>query len=183
VAGDEDAIVEEAKRGLAVFMGRGRCESCHNGPHLSDGLFHNLGVPKTGDRVPAMDFGRFQDIPGLVNSAFSSATNWSDDTTTGRLAGLTIPPPESTRGAFRTPSLRGVALTPPYMHSGQIRSLKAVVDFYDAGGGDPPASGSKSPLMVPLHLSATERSDLVAFMETLTGDPVPAARLVDTSAP
>jgi cytochrome c peroxidase len=184
VAGDDAAISDEAKRGLQVFLGRGRCVNCHLGPHFSDGLFHNLGVPQAGERVPATDYGRFQDIPPLLRSPFNSASaTFSDDTTTGRLAGLTDPPPEDTRGQFRTPSLRGVALTPPYMHSGQLPSLEAVVAFYDAGGGNPPASGTRSPLLVPLLLSAQEKADLVAFLQTLTGAAVPAALLVDTSAP
>lgn len=182
VAGEQDAIDDDAKRGLKVFMGRGRCVSCHLGPHFSDGLFHNIGVAQVGEKVPATDYGRFQDIPPLLNSAFNSASSWSDDATTGRLAGLTNPPPEDTRGQFRTPSLRGVALTAPYMHSGQIPSLEAVIDFYDAGGG-PAASGTRSPLMVPLHLTAEEKSDLRAFLHSLTGKPVPSGLLVDTSTP
>jgi cytochrome c peroxidase len=174
---------DSALRGASLFVGKARCASCHNGPHFSDGLFHNLGVPQTGDKVPASDDGRYKDVPPLLTSPFSSATApWSDDTNTGRLAGLTNPMPESTRGAFRTASLRNVALTPPYMHSGQINTLSAVIDFYN-GGGLTPVSGTKDPLLVPLFLTTAERTDLVAFLESLSGEPVAASLLVDTSTP
>jgi cytochrome c peroxidase len=180
VAGDDDALDQSEKRGLRLFLGEARCFSCHNGPLLSDNEFHNLGVPQTGERVPASDDGRFKDIPPLVASPFNSAGVHSDDTTTGRLLGVTNPPPESTRGQFRTPSLRGVALTPPYMHSGQLPTLQAVISFYAAGGGTP-VSGVRDAQMVPLDLDRRERADLIAFLGALTGDAIPAALLADTS--
>ena len=89
--------------------------------------------------------------------------------------------PESLRGAFRTPNLRGVADTAPYMHSGQFATLEEVIDFYNFGGGVP-VTGTRDPLLVPLGLTADEGADLVAFLRTLSGEPVPAERLVDTSA-
>jgi len=72
------------------------------------------------------------------------------------------------RGAFKTPTLRDIALTGPYMRNGAYVTLMEVVDHYDRGGDD------KSNLdinMTPLSLSATEKADLVAFMESLTGAP------------
>jgi cytochrome c peroxidase len=180
VAGDEDALDQSEKRGLRLFLGEARCFSCHSGPLLADNLFHNLGVPQTGERVPASDDGRFKDIPGLIASPFNSAGAFSDNTGTGRLNGVTNPPPESTRGQFRTPSLRGVALTAPYMHSGQLPTLEAVVAFYVAGGGTPVA-GVRDAQMVPLDLDRRERRDLIAFLHALTGESVPAPLLVDTS--
>jgi cytochrome c peroxidase len=182
MAGDACALSEAAQRGASLFAGKARCTSCHNGPHFSDGLFHNLGVPQIGDKVPASDDGRYKDVPALLTSPFSTATSASDDTTTGRLAGLTNPMPESARGAFRTASLRGVALTAPYMHSGQISTLEDVVEFYDVGGLTPVA-GTKDPLMVRLFLSDSEKADLVEFLKALTGEPIAPALLVDTSTP
>ena len=68
------------------------------------------------------------------------------------------------------------------MHSGQLATLADVITFYDQGGGDVGTSGIvKDPLMVPLSLSAQDKLDLVAFLETLTGEPVPPMLLVDTS--
>jgi cytochrome c peroxidase len=74
---------------------------------------------------------------------------------------------QADRGEFKTPTLRNVALTPPYMHDGSLTTLADVVDFY-AGGGNSNPDLDKD--MKPLHLSAQERADLVAFLESLNGD-------------
>jgi len=182
VAGAEAVISPEAKSGLKLFVGRARCVSCHYGPQLSDNKFHNLGIAQQGAHVPASDTGRYKDISPLLASPFNSAGLFSDAPDTGRLSGLTDPPPEETLGQFRTPSLRGVALTAPYMHAGQLNTLDDVMNFYDHGG-TVPAQGVKDPLLTRLYLSDQDKRDLVAFMETLTGDPVPAALLQDQFAP
>jgi cytochrome c peroxidase len=70
--------------------------------------------------------------------------------------------------AFKTPTLRDVARRAPYMHDGAVPSLTAVIDLYDRGGIDRP---SRSELIKPLHLAAGEKADLLAFLETLTGEP------------
>ena len=68
--------------------------------------------------------------------------------------------------AFKTPTLRSVALRPPYMHNSSSATLYDTVKHYEKGGVDRP---SRSPLMLPLQLTEEERLDLVAFMESLTG--------------
>lgn len=73
------------------------------------------------------------------------------------------------RGAFKTPTLRSVLETPPYMHDGAFLTLEEVIDFLDAGGG---AGPNLSPLMKPLGLSQEEKNDLIAFLESLTGEPL-----------
>lgn len=175
VAGDDDAISESAKRGLRLFVGEARCITCHSGPTFSDDDFHNLGVSQTGDHVPPSDDGRHRDVPGLLSSPFNSAGTWSDDPAAGaaRLAGLTDPAPEGVRAAFRTPSLRDVEHSAPYMHAGQLATLEDVIAFYDAGGSTP-ASGTLDPMIFPLGLSAHDRADLVEFLRSLSGEPVPA---------
>jgi cytochrome c peroxidase len=182
VAGDANAIGCVEKRGFKVFAGKAGCVRCHGGPHFTDNLFHNIGVPQRGERVPAMDLGRFGDVPGLVASPFNTDGPHSDDRGTGRLSGLTAMPPEEMRGQFRTASLRNVALTAPYMHAGQLATLEDVVEYYDRGG-EAPSAGTKSALMTPLGLTAAEKADLVAFLKTLTGKPLPPALLEDTSRP
>ena len=92
------------------------------------------------------------------------------------------PPPDDTKGQFRTPSLRGVAETAPYMHAGQLATLEDVVAFYDAAAR-PRRSGTKDTRLKPLGLSVRERADLAAFLRALSGDPVPTALVTDTSAP
>ena len=81
---------------------------------------------------------------------------------------------ESTRGAFRTPTLRNVALTAPYMHSGQLATLADVIAYYD-GGFDAPVSGTRDPHLFLIHLTEQDRADLVALLESFTGEPVPEA--------
>lgn len=182
VAGDEDALTPAELRGYKLFVGKARCNGCHLGPNFSDDKFHNIGVPQTGPHVPEGDDGRHKDVLGLLGSPFNGAGAFSDDPAAGqlKLAGLTNPMPESARGAFRTPSLRGVAQSAPYMHSGQLATLEEVVEFYNSGGGVP-VSGTKDPLILPLYLSVDEQSDLVAFLKTLNGEPIPPALLEDTS--
>jgi cytochrome c peroxidase len=182
VAGKADALSASELDGLRLFVGKAGCVSCHGGPQLSDQQFHDIGIRQQGPQVPAMDLGRFADVPPLLASAFNSAGAFSDDAGTGRLAGLTNPPPETAKGQFRTPSLRNVAVTAPYMHAGQLASLPEVIDYYDRGG-DEPAAGTKDPLMKPLGLTVNEKAALVAFLQTLTGTPVAPVLLQDTSAP
>jgi cytochrome c peroxidase len=182
VGGDCDAMSDSAQRGALLFVGKAGCTSCHSGPHFSDDGFHNLGVVQ--GVPPNADQGRFADGASLLTAAVNSANaTWSDNPTVGaaRLAGLTNPMPDSSRGTFRTPNLRGVSETAPFMHSGQLATLEDVVAFYNAGGGTP-VTGTKDTAMVPLNLTAGESADLVAFLRTLSGAAVPAALLVDTSA-
>jgi cytochrome c peroxidase len=71
------------------------------------------------------------------------------------------------RGAFKTPTLRSVALTAPYMHDGAFKTLEEVIDFYDKGGGKNP---QLDPFITPLNLTADEKKDLVEFLKALTGE-------------
>ena len=73
------------------------------------------------------------------------------------------------RGAFKTPTLRDIELTAPYMHNGAYRTLEEVVEHYDRGGD---VADNLSPEIKALHLSAQEKADLVAFMKSLTGKPM-----------
>lgn len=181
VAGDAQALSASARRGFKVFAGKGRCATCHSGPNFSDDAFHALGVPQTGPRVPAVDTGRYGDLPGLLASGFNGASSYSDAPDAGalKLAGLAQGP--EMLGQFRTRSLRGLTASAPYMHSGQFATLEEVVDFYDDGGGEVVDGGVRDGLLQPLGLTADEQADLVAFLRSLEGAPVDAALLVDTS--
>ncbi len=184
VAGDDCAMSAAEQRGAQLFIGKARCVGCHSSPDFSDDRFHNLGVPQTGEHVPAIDAGRFGNVAALLSSPFNSAGSYSDDPTEGqrRLAGLAVPMPEATQGAFRTAGLRGVAQTEPYMHSGQLVTLAEVVDFYDQGGGTP-ASGTKNPRLAPLGLTLEEKADLVQFLKALSGERVPRKLLRNPALP
>src|SRR5882724_11599668 len=164
------AISESAKRGAELFVGKANCSKCHSGPFFSDDNFHNLGVRQdnTVPHEPALDNGRFADAATLLGSALNSKGAFSDDTVAGtaRLAGLTNPMPDASKAAFRTASLREVADTAPYMHSGQLKTLADVVKFYVAGGGTVATGTTKDPLLSPLSLDETEQADLVEFLKT-----------------
>ena len=77
---------------------------------------------------------------------------------------------ERDKGAFKTPTLRSITETAPYMHDGAFKTLEEVVDFFDRGGKDNP---NLSPLMKPLGLSPQEKTDLIAFLKVLTGESIP----------
>ena len=174
------AISASAINGIKVFVGKGACIQCHSGPHFEDGQFHALGVPQTGPNVPAVDLGRFTDTPTLLASAFNTNGAFSANVNTGKLTGLVQDVAQ--KGQFRTKGLRGVGVTGPYMHSGQLATLEDVVAFYNQGGGDAADAGEvKDPKVKPLGLTAQESADLVEFMKTLTGADVPAALNVNTS--
>uniref|UniRef100_UPI00272DDF92 cytochrome-c peroxidase n=1 Tax=Geoalkalibacter sp. TaxID=3041440 RepID=UPI00272DDF92 len=161
--GDQDALDAEAKRGLALFYGKAACHRCHSGPLLSDQKFHNLGVP---------------DQPELLTDPQRRATRHffqvrmgleRGDRDPGRFA-VTGDPADF--GAFRTPPLRQVAQTAPYMHNGSLARLEDVIAFYVQGGGQ---DQNQSPLMQPLALTAAEQAELLAFLRSLSGT-VPVAR-------
>lgn len=179
VAGDHTALSASAVRGMKLFLSK-KCVDCHSGPNFSDDQFHALLVPQTGAHVPATDLGRHQDVPALLASPFNTNGVYSDDRTTGRLANLVQV--DGMKGQFRTKSLRQVALSGPFMHSGQFATLGDVMTFYDQGGGDVGTTGIvKDPKIVPLALSAQDKLDLVEFMGSLTGEAMPATVLADTS--
>jgi cytochrome c peroxidase len=192
------AISDDARRGLKLFVGKASCVDCHNGPMLSDGGFHNIGVPQTGPGVPTeveckvpgfcdctradnaetcLPWGWEDGLAKLRSSLNPFRRNgpWADNTTMGmeshgRYYTMTADP--TRRGSWRTPSLRDVAVTGPYMHNGIYRTLEEVVWHYDQGG-ETGEGGPKAPELKPLLLTARERSDLVAFLKTLTGRPPP----------
>jgi len=138
--GDTTALSLAARRGFAVFTGKGQCNVCHVGPNFTDELFHNTGV--------------------AARTALRTSGNVADP---GR-AGVTREYKDS--GAFKTPTLREVARTAPYMHDGTFASLDEVIGFYDGGGFQ---NSHLDPEIHPLGLSGSEKSDLVEFLRSLNG--------------
>ncbi|MYC77045.1 cytochrome-c peroxidase [Candidatus Poribacteria bacterium] len=180
VAGDEAAITPQAKRGLKIFIGKGVCVLCHGTPHFRDNDFHNLGIPQ--GPLPE-DTGRFQGIADLLADPFNSAGIYSDSKVdAARMLNLLEPRLEH-QGEFKTPTLRNVALTPPYFHTGEFPTLASVIEFNDAGGTTNEFVGRSAVPVEPLHLSEQEKSDLVEFLETLTGEPPPAHLLIKPKLP
>jgi len=183
------AISGAAKRGARLFVGKAGCIDCHATPLFSDGDFHDVGVPQTGDNVPTLadcpagdkvcdctgtgsgclPWGLYDGVQKLSASPVLRTSRWSDDPRdTSRAADVGRPLTDAIKGAWRTPSLRNVALTAPYMHDGVYATLEEVVAHYSRGP-DPGAVGTPAVDIKPLLLSADEQSDLVAFLETLSG--------------
>ena len=156
VAGDEAAISPEAKNGLKIFVRKGGCVDCHNTPMFTDNAFHNIGMP------PGLveDKGRFQGIPKLLNNIFNSAGIYSDSRTESEeMLGVMEAKPED-QGAFRTPTLRNVAVTAPYFHTGEFSTLASVIAFKNVGGYTTAFPGMSAVPIAPLELSEQEQSDL-----------------------
>ncbi|HYD81448.1 MAG TPA: cytochrome c peroxidase [Paucimonas sp.] len=160
----KQALSREEKNGLRIFINKGQCVTCHNGPLLTDGHFHNTGVPP---RVPGKpDPGRSAAIAKLQEDEFNCLGKFSDaqPDQCGELQFLATDDPRMA-GAFKTPSLRNVAARPPYMHAGQIASLPDVVRHYV----DAPKSALGQNERKPTPLSEEEMRDLVAFLGALSG--------------
>lgn len=161
--GDQNAISEQAKAGLALFQGKAGCIQCHNGPMLSDYKPHALGVPDN----PAVFLEPKRHTTYRAVMKFLGVPNYMnllEDV--GHYAVTKMP---TDIGKFITPSLRELTQTAPYMHNGMLATLNDVVEFYNQGGAPHP---NKDPLIKPLRLTKDEKDALVAFLKTLSGDPI-----------
>jgi cytochrome c peroxidase len=161
----DDILTDDEIAGLRLFIGKGECVNCHNGPLLSDNHFHNTGVA-AAPGAP-VDIGRaagallVRDDPFNCLGSFSDAS--PDDCTELRF--MVVGGPDDP-GAFKTPSLRGAASRAPYMHAGQVETLDAVLRHYQSA---PEAKIGHSELR-PLNMSETELRQIAAFLATL--DPI-----------
>lgn len=180
-ARDRDDFPDDAYRGMLLFAGRANCWRCHHGPSLSDGSFHSIGVPPLDGGLPH-DRGRLDAIARLRSSPFNAAGRFSDDPSGPRaLVTLSQTEEPSLWGAVRTPSLRNVARTGPYMREGQFQSLEEVILFYSTLEGAL-ADHHGERVLEPLGLSDDEVADLAAFLRTLDGT-LPASDLLAPPAP
>ena len=172
--GDLGALSPAAQRGARVFIGKGRCTTCHHGPLLSDLEFHDLHLESAV--LEPRDTGRFRGIELLRRDPFNSAGAYADDggATASKLEYLAQQP--ENWGQFKTPSLRNVARTPPYMHDGRFATLQDVVHYYRTlEGAVPPASHAEKTLQA-VDLTDGEAEDLVAFLESLDEELPPVIR-------
>lgn len=165
-----DTLLDPAAlRGLRLFIGDANCRLCHNGPLFSDGEFHSIGAPLRQGTSPR-DPGRFAGAELVVASPFNAAGRFSDDTTGRRAERIrTLARSPETWGQFRTPSLRGVAATAPYMHAGQFATLRDVIRFYSTLEGQVIAGHHRETVLEPLGLTDEQINDMVAFLESLGG--------------
>jgi cytochrome c peroxidase len=176
-----------AQRGLKLFIGRGRCALCHLGPMFSNGEFGDTGLPFFV-RPGVVDPGRHGGIATLQQSRYNLLSSWSDARADDAAVTKTRHVQQQHRhfGEFKVPSLRNVALTAPYMHDGQLATLADVVRHYSELNLERLHADGEQ-ILQPLHLSAREQADLIAFLRTLSDPratawrppPLPACRGVD----
>ncbi len=171
--GDEEALYEEEIRGLELFQGKAQCIKCHNGPILSDQKYYNLGVPQ---QTSFLD-DPIQQITHRFQYASKGVTEELYREGKSDLGLYFVTKRKEDIGKFRVQPLRYIFFTPPYMHNGVFDTLEEVVDFYNDGGGVDQTElyhgiATKTPLLKELDLTDEEKEDLVAFLDSLTGDEI-----------
>jgi cytochrome c peroxidase len=154
---------ESARRGLRIFVGRGGCASCHGGPNFTDGAFRGTDVPPfVGQRAP--DTGRYAGVATLRASRFNLRGPYNDASAP---AAQNVKVDARDRGKWRTPSLRNVAVSAPYLHNGSAASLYDVVRRYVNAPGKRPYIDDERKVR-RVVLSDRDVDDLAAFLDTLT---------------
>jgi len=170
--GNESAVDDAVRRGFDIFTGKGQCSTCHliaeKDALFTDHQVHNTGIgyQRSMQQSP-VEPQRVLLAPGVFIDVDPDAVAESAERPPGDLGYYEITQDPDDRWKYRTPSLRNIALTEPYMHDGSLTTLEAVVEFYDRGGIQ---NESLDPLLHPLGLNELEQSDLVAFLRSLTGD-------------
>jgi cytochrome c peroxidase len=157
----------DARRGLKLFFGRGNCHACHQGPNFTDDAFRGTAVSTfVGQDVP--DAGRIDGIRNVRASRYNLTGRYNDDPAkAGAIAMRDAKFEPHDHARWRTPSLRNVAVTAPYLHNGTAASLYDVVRRYARAPGRGPYIDDERRIR-RVDLSAGDVDDLVAFLETLT---------------
>lgn len=157
--GDKNALSSEAKKGMEIFTGKGDCIRCHHGPYLSDQKFHHIGVPENQKYAKEDKFVVTLRYVAKINK-YPDYMNLKED-----LGRYFLTKNKANYKAFKTPTLREVGKTAPYMHNGVFKTLDEVIDFFDKGGGP----GNRD--LKPLNLSLEEKRALKTFLlEALSGE-------------
>ena len=167
--GQKEALKSSARRGLSLFKGKAKCVLCHTIADdyalFSDEAEHNTGIGYAASMYPKESNRTINIGSDFILEFDLSAVSASTERKFNDLGRYEITLDPDDRWRYRTPSLRNVALTAPYMHDGSIQSLEEVIDFYEVGGVPNPLI---DPLLQPLELSDGEKEDLVAFLRSLT---------------
>lgn len=177
ISGDKNALSEVQKQGWELFKGKAKCTDCHSHSAatllFSDGQFHNTGV-----RAKELTFEALSKRAIEVKHLTSDLSTLAHSPQFSDLGRFLVTKEPKDLGAFKTPTLRDVELTGPYMHDGSIRTLLDVLRFYNQGGVKNPAIDEK---MTPLNLTEHEMNAIVEFLRALTSDDV--LRQVQSSKP
>ena len=169
----QNAMSEKAKRGFKLFTGKANCSSCHTVNKdfalFTDNQMHNTGIgfnESMGIR-PATE--RVALAPGVFVDVDTSIIDSVGEKTPADTGLYEITQNPNDRWKYKTPSLRNVTLTAPYMHNGSLSRLKDVINFYNQGGVK---NKLQDPRITPLNLNEYEQKELVAFLQSLTGNNV-----------
>jgi cytochrome c peroxidase len=169
---DSNALGDQAQRGFALFTGQAHCNQCHTIANqyalFTDNQLHNTGVGfKAAMAKPVKSLQHVQVAPGIYADVPTTVVESVSEIKANDLGRYEVSQNPSDRWHYKTPALRNIMLTAPYMHDGSIATLREVVAFYNEGGI---ANDNIDPLIKPLQLNEKQIEDLVAFMEALTGD-------------
>lgn len=148
--------------GLKLFIGEGQCVTCHNGPLFTNHEFHNTGVLAVRGQMPSM--GRYDGIRTSREDPFNCLGQFSDATASECVELRFARDTNDLVGALKTPTLRNIAQTAPYMHGGQMANLSEVIEHYN----DAPSSMLSHNEAKPLGLRAVQRRQLEEFLLTLS---------------
>jgi len=168
-----EAERDPAFLGLKTYFRKGQCIVCHKGPTMTDHLFHNIGVKDSSPSAP----GQTAAIEAMLDWKFNAAGPYSDMRTgpdATRLGALRAELAEKRaemEGAYKTPTLRNLTLTAPYMHTGELATLEEVIEFYNLGGDeDGSFVGTRTDTIKPLKLTNEEKAALLKLLESMTGE-------------
>lgn len=169
----KNALSQSAKRGFTLFTGKGRCSSCHlinqQFALFTDNQMHNTGLGYKNSMGIRPTIKRIILAPGIFIDADMDAIERVSEPPIADLGLYEITENPADRWKYKTPSLRNISLTAPYMHDGSLGTLKEVVEFYDQGGIK---NEVLDPIIQVLHLNSQEKNDLVVFLQSLTGSNV-----------
>jgi cytochrome c peroxidase len=170
---DKQVLDYKAQRGYQLFIGKAACVQCHtiDDKHalFTDNSLHNTGIGYQDAMASSDSKQNVQLAPGVFVNVDAQLIASVSEPKTNDLGRYEITQNPAHRWQYKTPSLRNISLTAPYMHNGSLASLQDVIDFYNQGGV---TNENLDPLIKPLHLSDQETKDLEHFLTQLTGDNV-----------
>ena len=173
-AGEADALSVEAQRGYELFTGKAGCASCHTINKefalFTDNRLHNTGIGWVASMQKEPPSRTVQLAPGVFVDVESELINSTSEVPPSDLGLYEVTQNPADRWRYKTPSLRNVALTAPYMHNGSMTTLEEVIDYYNQGGF---AHELLDPRIRRLNFNSQEKTDLLAFLNSLTGSNVP----------
>ncbi|ALG68148.1 cytochrome c peroxidase [Beggiatoa leptomitoformis] len=170
-----NALSTTAQQGFTLFTGKAGCATCHLIAHdyalFTDQQLHDTGLGWYNSMHKSAKKQTVQIAPSIFIEVEQSVLQAVSEKPQNDLGRYEVTQNPADRWHYRTPSLRNIALTAPYMHDGSFSTLAEVIAYYNQGGYPHEFS---SPLIHPLQLTAEEQHALVAFLESLTGDNVDA---------